>query len=169
MIDTYVEGIDALAGAVEAIKKNEAKLLRVSTVAGVRVILKAAKEKCPVSVDGHHSYTGGKGKPVYYPPGNLRRSIKMKVLKPAFEGVQAVLIGPVQGRREKHDGWYGRLVEQGTSKMGPQPFMRPAFDENIERAYQVVAVKYTEGLGETAIKDIDDVADILFDSLAGGD
>ena len=166
MLDTFVEGIDALAGAVETIKRNEAKLLRVSTVAGARIILKAAKEKCPVSTDGHHSRTGGKV--VYYPPGNLKKSIKMKVLKPVTGGIQSILIGPVVGKREKHDGWYGRLVEKGTSKIAPQPLKRPAFDENIERAFQVIAVKYNEGFGETVIKDIDDVGDILFESLLGG-
>ena len=36
------------------------------------------------------------------------------------------------------DAFYGRFVEYGTAKSAPQPFLRPAYDQNKERAVEAI-------------------------------
>jgi HK97 gp10 family phage protein len=153
MFDMSVIGLEALTDFMDVCDKNEAKLVRKATVAGARIVLKAAKANCPVSVDGNYNH----------PKGNLKKSLKMRVLKPVEKGKRLVLIGPEVGKKAKHDGWYGSLVENGTSKTAPQPFLRPAFDEKQNEAFNKAAEVYTEGWGNTIIQDIEDMGDILTD------
>lgn len=40
--------------------------------------------------------------------------------------------------------WYGRLVENGTSKMAPKPFIRPAFEAMKQSAAEAVVAKIQE-------------------------
>jgi phage protein, HK97 gp10 family len=146
-------GLDVLDDFLDTCDKNEAKLLRKATVAGSRVILKAAKANCPVSVDGNYNH----------PKGNLKKSLKVKPVKPKVSGKQLVLVGPEVGKKAKNDGYYGRFVENGTSHSVPEPFLRPAYDENSDKAYQEAARVYNENWGDTVIQDIEDLGDLLTD------
>jgi HK97 gp10 family phage protein len=157
MFDMSVIGLEVLTDFMDVCDKNEAKLVRKATVAGARVILKAAKANCPVSADGNYNHE----------KGNLKKSLKMRVLKPVEKGKQLVLVGPETGKKAKNDGWYARFVENGTSHSEPKPFIRPAMDENQEKAYQEMARVYGENWGKTVTKDIDDLADVLVDALGG--
>jgi HK97 gp10 family phage protein len=154
MFDMSLVGLEALSDFMGACDKNEAKLVKKATISGGRVILKAAKDNCPVSQDGNFSHL----------KGNLKKSLKMKPLKPIEKGKQLVVIGPEVGKKAKNDGWYGRLVENGTSKTAPEAFLRPAADEKQGAAYQKAAEVYAENWGNTVIQDIEDLGDIL-----GGD
>ena len=63
--------------------------------------------------------------------GNLQKSIgTMKRKAPA--NMVYFSVTPRQGG--KNDGFYGRFLEFGTSKMKPYPFMRPTFDTKGENA-----------------------------------
>lgn len=53
--------------------------------------------------------------------GNLRNSISTQIVD-SRDAIEAV-IGPTAE--------YGIYVEAGTSSMGPQPYMGPAFDRNV--------------------------------------
>lgn len=153
MFGAELFGLGDLTEFLEACDKNEEKLLRKSTLAGGRIILRSMREKCPVSKDGNYNHE----------PGNGKKSLKMKALKPLVKGKQLVIIGPEVGKKAKHDGWYLRLVENGTSHSAPEPFARPAYDENADRAYVKLAEVYNENWGETVIQDIEDLGDILMD------
>lgn len=193
MFDMGLIGLGDLTDFLETCDKNEEKLLKKATVAGGRIILRAAKTNCSrfkysPSYDKKKTYLG-----TYRAIGNLKKSIKLRVLKPKEHGKQLVLIGPEVGKKSKNDGWYGRLVEtehktvkgrqrvvytktwkykgekmyqrweNGDSKTEAHPFMRPAYDENKEKAYQEIARVYNENWGDTIIKDIEDLGDILTD------
>lgn len=63
--------------------------------------------------------------------GNLRKSIgTMKRRSP--KNMAWFTVSPRQGG--KNDGFYGRFLEFGTSKMSPRPFMRPTFEAKGEKA-----------------------------------
>lgn len=78
--------------------------------------------------------------------GNLLKSLAIKAWNK--KGRIVFLVGPrvtsrkKTGKRErrevKNDGWYAFLVEFGTVKNKPSPFMRPAFDESAQRAQDAV-------------------------------
>jgi HK97 gp10 family phage protein len=146
-------GLEDISEFFETCDKNEEKLLRKSTLSGGKIILRSMREKCPVSKDGNYDHE----------PGNGKKSLKMKALKPLIKGKQLVIMGPEVGNKAKHDGWYLRFVEDGTSHSAPEPFARPAFDENSDKAVAKTAEVYNEGWGETVIEDIEDLGDILMD------
>jgi HK97 gp10 family phage protein len=97
---------------------------------GAKIIQKAARANVPVDT------------------GNLRRSISVKVLNKRRDALEvAAIIGPATGyvsKRGKNagkkvgDGFYGFFVEYGTKDTKAQPFMRPAYDENVQAAQQAI-------------------------------
>jgi HK97 gp10 family phage protein len=135
-----LKGLRNLHSALLELPDRVAKrALAKGTSEGARVIRDAARDRAPV-------YTGDPqaGHP---PPGTLKRSIFIKRardstptrahyevfcrmaynynLKSGMRGVQAY------GR---FDAFYARWVEYGTAKMGPRPFMRPAFSSKWKDA-----------------------------------
>jgi len=168
VFDINILGLNDLSEFFERCNENEEKLLRKATVAGGRIILRAAKANC---------------KKFKHPTGNLEKSLRLKVLRPKEKGKQAILIGPEVGLKAKYDGYYGRMVEKGHrivgkgqalttkaakaefggSKTEPEEFLRPAYDENAEKAYAKIAEVYNDGIGEAIIEDIEDLGDILTD------
>lgn len=114
-----IRGIDELRAKIKALpdkvkKKEIIKILRQSaksTVAQGR--LEAPKSKKP------HSLKGGK----LIMPGNLMKSIKVKVMTKARQPM--IVVGPRS--RGKYDGFYGRqFVIPGHGKTPPNPFMERA-------------------------------------------
>jgi len=103
----------------------------------------AAKARCPVGTVTRSGDTvmkvvsftptrgPGKGQPVSFmgkqwtgrEPGSLRASIR-RVLKPERPGNVRVYAGNAKV-------FYAHMVEYGTVKMGPRPFMRFAFRETV--------------------------------------
>lgn len=72
--------------------------------------------------------------------GNLRASIGVGTQALNYSrsrlsrGHDEVFVGPRQGPSEEHDGFYGHMVEFGTARAAPHPFMRPAFDAKSKEA-----------------------------------
>lgn len=75
--------------------------------------------------------------------GNLKKSIGTVKRKSRDKTKIRFSVTPRKGG--KYDGWYGHMLEFGTSKMAAQPFMRPAFenqdDQSIEEAKKYIAKK----------------------------
>lgn len=63
--------------------------------------------------------------------GNLRNSISSTIQGTGNSKVMSAEIGPTAE--------YGIYVELGTSRMGPQPYMQPALEENIPAFESVVS------------------------------
>jgi hypothetical protein len=169
MSDTFggyqISGLDELIEFADTCKKNEGKLIRKAAISSAKKILKPIKDNTPLSVDGHHSYTGGTKEnpktPTYYPPGNLRKSFKIKALKQREPMKQLVIIGPTTGKSAKHDGWYGHLVETGSVHNKPVGMVRKGYDEHVEECYEEYNRVYNEGWGDTIIQDINKFEDLL--------
>jgi len=161
-----LDGIDELLKVMHAIEKDMEAANGRAVLAGGRVIQKEAKARAPVRDGGpKKTYLG-----TYREPENLKKSIKVKVLKPKEPGRRLALVGPAVGRREAHDGFYGDWVEKGhriarfvgktpdkryrnyvrmvrryefgDSKTQPRPFMRPAFDAKAQEAQRKMVEVY---------------------------
>jgi HK97 gp10 family phage protein len=105
----------------------------------------AAREKAPIMRDRTKVTVTISGRRYEYYPGNLKASIQEIVFKRRNRRAlkAALFFGPrVTKKRGKGakvrafgktnksvDAFYAAMVEFGTSKQSPQPFMRPAFDQ----------------------------------------
>lgn len=120
---------------MDKIRSNLEKLARLtnrdvvedSLLEGAEVIAAEARNLVPVRTGNLRSSIAvvTNGKEVNFSDGSLS------------SGNFEVYIGPLQGRDQPHDGFYGHMIEFGTYKMAAQPFMRPAFDSQAGRAINV--------------------------------
>ena len=116
---TEITGMRDLQKALRQFPKNVQKNICVgANRAAAAAIAKSAKQKAPVR------------------SGVLKRSIKVKKQRTKNKNIVRHAVqagGKVKWRAkgEKHEGdaYYAVFVEFGTSKMAPEPFMRPAFEE----------------------------------------
>jgi len=92
----------------------------------------------------------GEGKFVMQKPGTLRRSIKrLKITKLEEFKKNGTAVGIfVSNRKSDLPPYYWYFIEHGTSKMPASPFMRPAFDHNVEEAANRFGVKLNENIDE---------------------
>jgi len=102
----------------ERIQKN---IMVGSVRAGAKPILNEAKGNVPVRT------------------GNLRKSLGITKRKSKSRTEIRFSISPRKGG--KNDGFYGHMIEFGTSNMSARPFMRPAF-ENQDKNSIDEAKKY---------------------------
>lgn len=125
-----VEGLRELGEAMRSLGKEVATKVATSmTSAAAGVVRKDAIARAPEH-DVPHTIDG-----VEVQPGNLKRNIVRKKVAKSKTPLTSVHIVTVRGKRK--DGYaarYGRLQEFGTVHHAPQPFLRPAFDNNRMRA-----------------------------------
>jgi len=108
------------------------KALRKGLRAGTKVMAKDAKANAPVHQGAYPP--GRKDRK----PGTLKAAIKVRAMKRSRKGPgyrMTDFTGP---------NYYGAFQEYGTKKQKARPYLRPAFDRNVD-----IAV----GMVRTAIKD----------------
>ena len=114
--------------ALQSLPKNIQKNVMTGAVrAGANVVKDEAKARVRVSKDGQKY-----GK---YPhkAGNLKASIGVTKRK-SPKGVFIFSVSPRKGTR--NDGFYGRFIELGTSKMSAKPFLRPAAEASVNKTLE---------------------------------
>ena len=125
--------------------KLQRKILRPALRAAASPIAKSMKRKAP-----KRSIPGG---------GQLKKSIGIRVVpqrKHRIPGGLVVDVGPRTGFKatvagQEHDPQkIAHLVERGTENTRAQPFERPAFDENVAKAKQILAQRVSKGLAKAA-------------------
>lgn len=84
--------------------------------------------------------------------GNLKKSIKVKKRRTKNKNSIYFTVGLSFGKSSKNDGWYGRLVEFGTSKTKAQPFFRPAFDGLKTTGLQNIQKKMKQNIDKNRYK-----------------
>ena len=75
--------------------------------------------------------------------GNLKASIGLTKRK-APKGVYVFSVSPRKGTR--NDGFYGRFIELGTSKMSAKPFLRPAAEAKTQETLEAAKAYIAERL-----------------------
>lgn len=128
-VTVSVSGLKDLGDRMKALSEDvNLKIGRAGVAAGAGLIARAAKAKAPILT------------------GNLKKNIITKRIPPGETNMTSEYIVTVrQGKltqKQKakglQDAYYGRFVEHGTAKMAAKPFLRPAYDENKEKAVEAI-------------------------------
>ena len=107
-----IDGLDELSKVLDQMAPKAARNLMRSTIHGVASeIAKDAKRKAP------------KGD-----SGTLRKAIKAKRRRPKHPDKPFSDVIVTTGRSARHDAFYWRFIEYGTTDLPERPFFRPAID-----------------------------------------
>lgn len=128
-VTVRVDGLRELGDRMKSLSKDvNNRIGRAATAAGAVVIRNAAQAKVPVDT------------------GNLKKNIIVKRLPKGespltSEHIVTVRKGKLTAKQKGSglkDAFYGSFVEFGTAKMPARPYLRPAFDQNKERAVEAI-------------------------------
>lgn len=123
-----VEGLKALGAKLNDMgEEMTTKIARGATAAAAGVVKKSAQAKAPKRT------------------GNLAKNIITKRLgksQTALTSEHIVTIRRKRTKKQKEAGtesaYYGMFVEFGSIHNTPNPFLRPAFDENVSKAIETM-------------------------------
>jgi len=116
-----VIGLDKLLKSLHVLPERIQQNVLVGAIrAGTKPILTEAKAKVPKRT------------------GNLKKSLGVIRVKTRDKTKVIFTISPRKGG--KNDGWYAHMVEFGTSKDRPQPFLRPAFELKADETINSVRI-----------------------------
>lgn len=141
-VSVKVDGLRELGERMKGLKEDvNTRIARAATAAGAVVIRNAAQQKVPVDT------------------GNLKKNIIVKRLPKGESSLTSEHIVTVrQGKLTKkqkdkglQDAYYGKFVEYGTAKMPARPYMRPAFDQNKEKAVQAIKDRIEKRLNKAGV------------------
>lgn len=119
MITSDIKGLDKVLSSLKILPENIQKNVMSGAIrAGCKPLVKEAKLNAPED------------------KGTLKKSIGITKRKTKNKHFNWYSVSPRRGG--KYDAFYAHMVENGTSKMPAQPFLRPAFEnqdkESIEAA-----------------------------------
>lgn len=125
-----LEGVGQLTKRLDELGKLEdGKALRRGVAAGGRVVVKRAQALIPKGVDAHRTYKGR-----LVAPGFASRNIRSVTSLSKDKQKATVRIGV------RNEAFYAvNFVEIGTSKMGKQPWLRPAFQSTLDAQQNALA------------------------------
>lgn len=112
--------------------KVSKKIAMTALRSGGKIIMERAKMLCPVVT------------------GFLQKSIKIRVPRRKKRNEAVILVGVGGegfGGRAGGKAFYGAFVEFGTSKMGANAFMRPAFDGTKAEVINAISNDLSVGIG----------------------
>ena len=130
MIDVGVNLTGDFTSALDALEtKVKGQVLVSGTAAMAKVIYERAKANAPISERTHFFIGRNKTKYGPYTPGSLQRAIYRTYVKERSSDNRAVYV--VRWRTQKPPAGvpYGFMVEYGTSRIPPNPFLRKALSE----------------------------------------
>lgn len=110
---------------LEYVQGDARKAAKAISRTSARPLVARAKQLAPVWPRAYARYKDGKAVEIIY-PGNLRESIEILPLR---KTKTSVIIGPNLKDGGKPQGYYAHMVEFGTVKAAPEPYMRPAFEQ----------------------------------------
>lgn len=130
-VQVVLEGAEVTAQALKDLGEPFAiKAMGSALRAAANVVKKEAKSRAPAGGGGRYRFPyRGKDKT----PGTLRQAI-VATARREQDGSITLLVGVTSGRRAKHDAFYARFLELGTSKSPPRPFLGPSLDASAGAA-----------------------------------
>lgn len=146
-----IKGLDELDAKL-ALLDNElaGKSLYSALNVALTPVVKEAKARASVAPEPHIMTTAG-GRKVEVEPGLLESAIRKRRLpKSEHKGefaqgaVMGVYVG--KGTKQKEYPRYWHFIEHGTSKMRSAPFLRPAFDHNVDNMVNRFAKKLAQNI-----------------------
>lgn len=139
MANTRVEvsGLKELGAAMSLLTSDIARKISFAGVlAGANVIKKSAQLKAPIAEKAYIARQKAGDKGVLVQPANIAKQIVNKRIK---SDLTAEYVVTVRGKRQHgYAAQVARLQEFGTVKQTPQPFLRPAFEEQKENATKAI-------------------------------
>lgn len=122
-LDAQLADLDRVASA---------SVLRQSVRAALQPALKEAKRTLKPGKGPHKTYRGN-----LVQPGFAKKSIRIKVVVSRKTGLATGILGV------RKEAFYAtQFIELGTSRQGKQPWLRPAFSNNKERAVEIFRDKF---------------------------
>ncbi len=110
------------------------RILGAATAAAARVVQKSAKSQAPAKT------------------GRLKKNIVVRTKRTRTGTVSRVTLRTKGKGTDPKNAYYGRFVEFGTKKQAARPFLRPAFDSNVNQAIQTMRKKIAQRLEAEARK-----------------
>jgi HK97 gp10 family phage protein len=151
-VDWDQSGADA---ALDNLLDAALEAVRPAAQAGSQTLYIEALLRCPVSAEEHVFYGRDSvktGVTWTFQPGNLRNSIYQ-----AFSKDNSIEAGPGYQKATYHISWnhqdapYGFMVEFGTSRAAPHPFLRPAYESAKRDALDDARVEYAKQLRNAGV------------------
>lgn len=132
-----IEGLAELDAKLEGLSNELAgKALFSALNVALTPVVKEAKQRAATAPEPHTMTVKG-GRKVEVQPGLLKSAIRKRRLPKSEhtgEFVQGAVMGVYVGKGTKQKEYpnYWHFVEYGTAKMPAVPFLRPAFDNNVD-------------------------------------
>ncbi len=146
-IRTRIEGAAELDRVLKLLPKAIGERVLANAVrAGAKIIRDEARAKAPVRVSGGLIRLGKKSSKGRI-PGFLRANIiTAKARRGTSSDSVTIHVGP------SRKAFYGLFQEFGTRFHSARPFLRPAFDNNVEKAIKVIGIKLGKDIERAAVK-----------------
>lgn len=141
-VTVQVDGLRELGERMKSLKSDMAnRIARAATAAGSVVIRNAAQQSVPVDT------------------GNLKKNIIVKRLPKGearftSEHIVTVRKGRLTDKQKTaglKSAYYGTFVEFGTAHTPARPFLRPAYDQNKERAVEAIKDRIDKRLRKAGV------------------
>jgi HK97 gp10 family phage protein len=141
MIEATVTGFAELDKLMRGLPKGlEVKVVRGMVMAGGQLVAKEAAVKAPIANKPHRSYDGK----YTIMPGALRASIKTWSVRKDTRATVMNVVGPRKFRGV--DTFYWKFLEFGTRYVSARPFLRPAFEHNVQRIIDMMRSRMERGI-----------------------
>lgn len=141
-IDIEVDGLDELeAKLLELDKRVATRVVRGALRKSGQIVADSAKTKVPVDSGALKESIGtiarkGKGK----------RTFQSLFVAPRERNKSAVAIANTFREDPIKGIFYGHIVEKGYGRQRPQPFLRPALDENVNEVVETFSKALNEAI-----------------------
>ncbi|MFA5305986.1 MAG: HK97-gp10 family putative phage morphogenesis protein [Candidatus Babeliales bacterium] len=135
MIELETDGFQEMIDALDNMGKEGETVFKKALNEGAKPVLDAMKRKVYSVL---HKRTG-----------ELQRNIKIGTVRKLKSGVYSQIVGISKGDITK--AFYGKFSEYGSSHEPARPWIRPAFDESKDEAYQKIEEVVFNGI-ESAFK-----------------